>query len=51
MSVLDPFAGTGTTLKAAILLGRKGIGYELNEDYLPLIKRKIDSASEDICLF
>lgn len=50
-TVLDPFAGTGTTLKAAILLGRKGIGYELNEDYLPLIKRKIDSASEDICLF
>lgn len=50
-TVLDPFAGTGTTLKAAIQLGRKGIGYELNEDYLPLIKRKIDSASEDICLF
>ena len=50
-TVLDPFAGTGTTLKAAIQLGRKGIGYELNEYYLPLIKRKIDSASEDICLF
>ena len=49
-TVLDPFAGTGTTLKAAIELGRKGIGYELNEDYLPLIKRKIDSSSEDICL-
>ena len=49
-TVLDPFAGKGTTLKAAIELGRKGIGYELNEDYLPLIKRKIDSSSEDICL-
>jgi DNA modification methylase len=49
-TVLDPFAGTGTTLKAAIELGRIGVGYELNPDYLPLIKRKIDNSSEDLCL-
>lgn len=49
-TVLDPFAGTGTTLKAAIELGRKAVGYELNPDYFPLIKRKI-SASEETCLF
>jgi DNA modification methylase len=29
-TVLDPFMGSGTTLKAAIDLGRNGIGYEIN---------------------
>ncbi len=29
-TVLDPFLGSGTTLKAAIDLGRNGIGYEIN---------------------
>lgn len=50
-TVLDPFAGTGTTLKAAIELGRKSIGFELNSDYLPLIKKKILSYTEKPCLF
>jgi site-specific DNA-methyltransferase (adenine-specific) len=36
--VLDPFAGTGTTLKAAISLGRKAIGYELNPEYIKKIE-------------
>jgi len=39
--ILDPFAGTGTTCKVALDLGRKAIGYEINEEYLPLIDRKI----------
>lgn len=50
-TVLDPFAGTGTTLKAAIELGRKSIGFELNSDYLPLIKKKILSYTEKPCQF
>jgi len=33
-TVLDPFAGTGTTLLAAQRLGRSGIGVDLSEDYL-----------------
>jgi len=42
--VLDPFLGTGTTAKVAIEYGRNAIGYELNENYLPLIERKLNSA-------
>jgi DNA modification methylase len=41
-TVLDPFGGTGTTAKMALKLGRKAIVYELNSDYLPLIKKKLE---------
>ncbi len=40
-TVLDPFAGSGTTLKTAIELNRKAIGYEINEKFLDIIKKKI----------
>lgn len=39
--VLDPFAGSGTTLVAARDLGRKGIGYELSAEYVSYIRSKI----------
>ncbi len=32
--VLDPFAGSGTTLLVARQLGRIGIGFDLSEQYL-----------------
>lgn len=41
--ILDPFAGTGTTLLAAKLLGRKGIGYEISKTYLPEIEEKFNT--------
>jgi DNA modification methylase len=40
-TVLDPFVGSGTTVKVALELKRKAIGYEINEDFLEIIKEKI----------
>jgi len=40
-TVMDPFAGSGTTLKVARELGRNSIGYELNPEYESLIRVKI----------
>ncbi|MBC7327853.1 thermonuclease family protein [bacterium] len=40
-TVLDPFLGSGTTSLAARKLGRHSIGYEINEDFLPIIKEKL----------
>jgi len=39
--VLDPFLGSGTTSLAARNLGRNSIGYEINKDFLPIIKEKL----------
>ena len=39
-TVLDPFMGSGTTAYVAQRLGRKWIGFELNEKYAELIIRK-----------
>jgi site-specific DNA-methyltransferase (adenine-specific) len=38
--VLDPFAGSGTTLKVARELGRDGLGIELNTDYAQLARER-----------
>ena len=38
--VLDPFAGSGTTLKVARDLGRDALGIELNPDYAALARRR-----------
>lgn len=43
-TVLDPFMGTGTTAEAALELGRNAIGYELNDEFKPLIENKIARA-------
>lgn len=40
-TVLDPFVGSGTTLKVARVMSRKGLGFELNLDYFPLIEKRI----------
>ena len=40
-TVLDPFLGSGTTVKVALELQRNAIGYEINKDFLEIIKKKI----------
>ena len=47
-TILDPFLGSGTTMKVALDLNRKAVGYEINPDYLPVIAerfRKLESPS------
>ena len=45
-TVLEPFAGSGTTLAAAIIEGFNAIGCELTADYLPIIEGRIAWARE-----
>ncbi len=40
-TVLDPFLGSGTTVKTAIELERNAIGYEINENFLNVIEEKV----------
>ncbi len=40
-TVLDPFVGSGTTMKAARDLGRNSIGIEIKNPLVPIIKEKL----------
>jgi len=40
-TVLDPFVGSGTTMKVARKLGRNSIGIEIKKSLIPIIKKKL----------
>lgn len=40
-TVLDPFVGVGTTIDACIALGRKGVGIDLNDEYVALARHDV----------
>jgi len=44
--VLDPFAGSGTTLAVAGKLGRRYLGFEISPDYVKQIRRRLRTVSE-----
>ncbi len=44
--VLDPFAGSGTTLVVAKKLGRRWLGFELSPDYAARVRTRLESARE-----
>ena len=46
-TVLDPFAGVGTSNKVAKQLGRKSVAFELSKEYCKLLKSKVASVKFD----
>ncbi|MEI2757778.1 MAG: DNA methyltransferase [Chitinophagaceae bacterium] len=46
-TVLDPFAGSGTTSLAAKNLDRNSVGFEINPDFIPVIKEKLEVHQTD----
>jgi DNA modification methylase len=45
-TVLDPWLGSGTTVKVAEELGRQGIGYERYEKYFSMIKERLGKSTK-----
>jgi site-specific DNA-methyltransferase (adenine-specific) len=46
-TALDPFAGSGTTLLAAKNLDRNSVGYEINPEFISIIREKLASNQMD----
>lgn len=49
-TILDPFAGSGTTGVACIQTGRNFIGIEISEDYCAIANRRIKAAQSQLKL-
>ena len=49
-TILDPFLGSGTTFKAAAILGRNGIGYEINRGFEKIIGENLGQIQPELGL-
>ena len=47
-TVLDPFAGTGVTMMAAIGTGRNSMGFETDQNFRELVAKKIKNSSTEL---
>jgi DNA modification methylase len=50
-TVLDPFAGSGTTPAAALNLGRNAVAIEANPEYIPIIADSTGTSENHLALF
>ena len=50
-TILDPFLGSGTTGVAAVKLGRRFIGIEIEPRYFDIACRRIEEATKQADLF
>ncbi len=46
--ILDPFMGSGTTVKVANELGRIGVGYDINPEYIELTKKRLNLSQGEL---
>ena len=42
-TITDPFAGSGTTMAAAALHQRNGVGYDINPDFCHMAKKRLET--------
>ena len=45
--ILDPCLGSGTTMEAAMLAGRRSVGCEMNSEFFPLIQQRVERCSAE----
>ena len=50
-SVLDPFAGSGTTIIACERLNRRWIGIEISEEYCEIAAKRIENERKQLKMF
>jgi site-specific DNA-methyltransferase (adenine-specific) len=43
--VCDPFSGSGTTIHAAVANGRRGVGCDLRESQVELVRRRLGTVT------
>jgi DNA modification methylase len=46
-TVLDPFVGVGTTLDACLEVGRRGVGIDVNEEFIDLARADLAAGAAD----